>query len=103
MVGLLNLPVGSVLLANELSRVRPPYYHGQLLLALRLDNGVLIEATWDDDARQCVAIASIGEARRKAVVGNRTVMNPQWLPGVVSTLAWSLDSGQREQVACRTS
>ncbi len=100
MVRLLNLPAGCTVLADELTHVGAPFSHGQRLVALQLHNGILIEATWDDYGRRCTIVASEGEGDGKTVVGNRSVTNPNWVPGVVSNMATSLANALPQAAIC---
>ncbi len=100
MARLLNLPAGCTVLADELMHSRSPYSHGQLLVAIQLRNGILIEAHWDDYGHRCTIVASGSQGEVKTVVGNRSVTNPHWVPGVVSNMATSLANAQPQAAIC---
>jgi hypothetical protein len=100
MVRLLNLPADCTVLTDEFMHVRSPYSHGQRLVAIQLHNGILIEAHWDDYGHRCTIVASEGQGENKMVVGNRSVTNPIWVPGVVSNMAASLANTQPQAAVC---
>ena len=101
MFALLRLPSGSELLLNDIYKLAPPYSHGLALIRVRLDNGVLLEAVWDD-YRHIFAV-SAHEAQEDVKVKNlceRTTRNREWVPGVVNSMAWELAFTKTE--ACAT-
>ncbi|MEX2139616.1 MAG: hypothetical protein WD894_10165 [Pirellulales bacterium] len=91
MFALLRLPSGSVLILNDIGRLPPPYTHGQLLIQVRLDNGILLEAIWDDYRHHfsVTGFEAQGDVKLKAVC-ERSTPNREWVPGVVNSLAWEL-------------
>jgi hypothetical protein len=61
------------------------------LVCLRLDNGVLIEAVWDDH-RHLYSVTGYemhADEKQKAL-RERSTPNREWVPGMVNTLAWEL-------------
>jgi hypothetical protein len=88
---LLRLPSGSSLAMNDIAKLPPPYAHGQTLIRLRLDNGIVLEAVWDDYRHHfsVTAYEVHADETRKAVC-ERSTPNREWVPGVVNTLAWEL-------------
>jgi hypothetical protein len=88
---LLRLPSGSSLALNDIVRLPPPYAHGQTLIRLRLDNGILLEAIWDDYRHLFSVTAYEVQADEKLkALCERSTPNREWVPGVVNTLAWEL-------------
>lgn len=100
MFALLRLPSGSTLLLNDIGKLLPPYAHGQTLIRLRLDNGILVEATWDDfrHAFSITAYEAQDDLKTKAL-RERTTPNREWLPGVVNSMAWDLAFAKVEACA----
>jgi hypothetical protein len=88
---LVRLPSGSQLTLNEIGKLPPPYSHGQPLVRLHLDNGVLIEAVWDDYQHlfTVTGYETQADVKRKAL-RERSTPNRDWVPGMVNTLAWEL-------------
>jgi hypothetical protein len=97
---LLRLPSGSVLLLNDIGRLLPPYAHRQALIRLRLDNGILVEAVWDDyrHVYSVTGYEAQGEEKLKALC-ERSTPNREWVPGVVNSLAWDLAFAKVETCA----
>jgi hypothetical protein len=78
-------------LQNDISRLAPPYAHGQTLICVRLDNGVLIEAVWDDYRHHFAVTGHEAQDDIKLKkLRERSTPNREWVPGVVNTLAWEL-------------
>jgi hypothetical protein len=98
---LLRLPSGSELLLNEIGKLAPPYSHGQALIRVRLDNGVLVEAVWDD-YRHLFAVTGheVQDDVKLKCLCERTTRNREWVPGVVNSLTWELAFTKAE--ACGT-
>lgn len=91
MFALLRLPSNSTLLLNDIGTLPPPYAHEQPLIRLRLSNGILIEAIWDD-YRHIYSVTGYeaqDDVKLKAVC-ERSTINREWVPGVVNSLAWEL-------------
>jgi hypothetical protein len=92
---LLRLPSGSVLLLNDIGRLPPPYTHGQALIRVRLDNGILVEAVWDDYRHVYSVTGYEGDEKLKALC-ERSTPNREWVPGVVNGLTWDLAFAKAE-------
>jgi hypothetical protein len=90
MFALLRLPAGSGLLVNDISRILPPYNHGQLLVRLRLSNGIVIEASWDDEKHGHRIAAYEAEGNAQLAGNERFIVNREWVPAAVNTIAWEL-------------
>jgi hypothetical protein len=83
---LLRLPSCATLLVNNVGLIRPPFLDGQILISVRLDNGTLIEATWNEHRYECSIVAY--EADGKVALRVSTA-RPAWLPGIVNTVVWN--------------
>ena len=92
MANLESLPFRSVTLLNKLERLEPPFYHAQVVVVVQLENGVRLEAFWDHFDQLWTVVASRGDGAAKVTLTSRTTGNYRWLPGIVRSLAWSLDA-----------
>lgn len=89
MNNLLRLPSGSTILENNLMLVQPPFPHGQLLIAIRLPNGVLLEGVWDDYAHVATLYAYEAQDELKSrPMCHRLVPIAAWLPAMTNAMAW---------------
>jgi hypothetical protein len=86
MYNLLRLPSCATLLVNNVGLIRHPYLDGQMLISVRLDNGMLIEATWNEHRHECSIIASRADG---SVALRISTARPAWLPGVVNSVVWN--------------
>jgi hypothetical protein len=96
---LLRLPSGSTIVENNLISAQPPFAHGQLLIAIKLANGVLLEGVWDDHSHVATLYAYEPDDNLKSrPIRHRLVPIPSWLPAMTNAMAWTI--AFNEQGAC---